>query len=253
MPSSINYFQLRRGFYNIAVAFRDDAEAQRRGAVSICWSVGGVKGTIGDNADLNWKLPKLNEGSPMRISALHLCFTDEIWKDQVALIRIAFNKQIQVRVRVHHGTVQECLQHLQGHGINPACIPVNEHGEISDHLEYCRRLEQQRMIERLKYPLRHAIAVPSAQDVLLGKGSPFQNHAGNKSLRQLVFDRYKEYEKAQKGEKKSIAQEIVDAIRGNGGLFLKQDGKKWVRVNDEVSVLKVSAAFRTLRLKGGTK
>ncbi|CAJ1965027.1 unnamed protein product [Cylindrotheca closterium] len=250
---STTYFQLRRAFYNIMVAFRDNAEVQRRGAVAIGWTVGNVNGTAGDNADMNWKLPRLHEGTPMRASAVHLCYTDDTWKDSMAVMRSGLNKQIQVRVRVHHGTIQECMQHLRRHGINPTSIPVNENGEISDQLEYCRRLEQLRKHERLKYPLRHIIGVPSAQDVLLGKGTPFQNHAGNKSLRQVVSDRYKEYEKAQKGLKKVIAKEIVDAIRGNGGLFLKQDGKKWIPVNGEVAVLKVSAAFRTLRLKGGTK
>mmetsp|Transcript_35489 Transcript_35489/g.86026 ORF Transcript_35489/g.86026 Transcript_35489/m.86026 type:complete len:80 (+) Transcript_35489:692-931(+) len=40
-------------------------------------------------------------------------------------------------------------------------------------------------------------------------------------------------------------------IRGSGGLFLKRDGDKWVPADDEVSILKVSAAFRTLRGKRG--
>ncbi|CAJ1965087.1 unnamed protein product [Cylindrotheca closterium] len=245
---------LRKGFYNIMVAFRDNAEIQRRGAVTVGWTVGDVKGTSGDDNDLAWKLPKLNEGSPMRISALHLCYTDDGWKeDRLALMRSGLNKQLIVRVRVHHGTMHECLQHLRRHGIVPACIPVNEHGEITDHLEHCRQLEQQRKHERLKYPLRHSIAVPSPQDVLLGKGTPFQNHPGNKKLRQVVVDRYKEYEKAQKGFKRLIVKEIVDLIRGNGALFLKQDGKKWVPANDEVAMLKVSAAFRTLRRKGGVQ
>ncbi|CAJ1965263.1 unnamed protein product [Cylindrotheca closterium] len=242
---------LRRAFYNTMLAFRDNAEVQRRGAVTVGWNAGDGKGTSWDNADLNWKLPKLHQATPMRASAVHLCYTDDTWKEKLAVITMGFNKQVQVRVRVHYGTVQECLQHLRRHGIDPACIPVNEQGKSIDHLEYCRRLEQERRHERLNYPLRHNIGVPFPQDVLLGKGTPFQNHPGNTNLRKVVVDRYKEYEKAQKGLKKVIAKEIVDAIRGNGGLFLKQDGKKWVPANDEVAVLKVSAAFRTLRGKGG--
>mmetsp|Transcript_2580 Transcript_2580/g.6201 ORF Transcript_2580/g.6201 Transcript_2580/m.6201 type:complete len:475 (-) Transcript_2580:345-1769(-) len=243
---------LRRAFYNIMVAFRDNPEVQRRGAVSICWGVGDVKGSSGDNADLNWKLPRLNEGSPMRISALHMCYTDEVWKDRIAVMRAGLSKQIQVRVRVHYGTVQECLVELRGHGVDPACIPINEQGEISDHLEYGRGLEQQRKHERLYFPLRRTIGTPSAQDVLLGKGTPFQIHPGNKNLRKMVSDRFKEYDKAPKGAKKAVAREIVGTIKSNGGLFLKQDGNKWVPASDDVSVLKISAAFRTLRLKSGT-
>ncbi|KAL3935899.1 MAG: hypothetical protein SGBAC_008678, partial [Bacillariaceae sp.] len=245
---------LRRSFYNIMMTFRDNPEVQRRGAVTICWGAGDVKGTSGDNADINWKLPKLNQGSPMRISALYLCYTDEVWKNRVALIRTALNKQIQVRARVYYGTVSELMQNLRRHGVDPTYIPVNECGEMSDRVETCRRLEQQRRHERLKYPRRKSIGIPSTQDVLLGKGSPFQNHSGNKALRQLVKYRYKEYEGAKKGTKKAIAQEIVNVIiMVNGGLFLKQDGNKWAPANDEVAILKVSAAFRTLRSKGGAK
>lgn len=253
IPTSTNSFQLRRGFYSIMAAFRDNAEVQRRGAVSIAWGSGHAEGRTGENNDLNWKLPKLNEGTPMRISALHMCYTDEAWKDRVAVVRFGLNKRLQVRVRVHHGTVLECLQQLQRHGIDPSCIPVNEQGEISDQSQHLRSLEQRRKLERLKYPLRSTIGVPSAQDVLLGKGTPFQIHWGNRALRQLVSERSKEYDKAQKGAKKSIAKDIVDMIKGDGGLFLKRDGTKWVPVNDDVALLKVSAAFRTLRIKSGTK
>jgi len=124
---------------------------------------------------------------------------------------------------------------------------------MTDLFEDRQRLEEQRQQERLKYPTRRTIAVPFREDVLLGKGTPFQIHTGNKKLRQFVSDRYKKYERAHKGEKKAVAQEIVDIIRGNGGLFLKQDGNRWVPVNDDVSIVKISALFRYLRLKSGTK
>ena len=234
------------------LAFRVE-EVQRRGAVVVCWGVGDAQGTSGDNADLNWKLPKVNEGSPMRIAAFHLCYTDEVWKDRLALIKSGLNKDNRVRVRVHYGTVQECLHHLRGHGIDPRCIPLNADGEISDALEHGQKMEQQRAQERLNNPLRRIIGTASSQDVLLGKGTPFQNHTGNRILRQIVSDRYREWERAQKGEKKAISQEIIDTIRGNGGLFLKQDTNcgKWILVDNNVATLKVSAAFRTLRLKAG--
>ena len=130
---------------------------------------------------------------------------------------------------------------------------MNDKGNMTDLFEDRQRLEEQRQQERLKYPTRRTIAVPFREDVLLGKGTPFQIHTGNKKLRQFVSDRYKKYERAHKGEKKAVAQEIVDIIRGNGGLFLKQDGNRWVPVNDDVSMVKISALFRYLRLKSGTK
>ena len=129
---------------------------------------------------------------------------------------------------------------------------MNEKGEVINQLENCRRLEKQRKLERLYFPPRKTIGMPSSQDVLLGKGAPFQNHAGNKNLRLLVAERYREYEKAQKGAKKQLAEDVIETIKHNGGLFLKQDGDQWVLADHKTVVLKVSAAFRTLRLKGGT-
>ena len=131
---------------------------------------------------------------------------------------------------------------------------MNGKCEITDLFEERQRLEQQRLQERLKYPTRSTmIAIPFREDVLLGKGTPFQIHTGNTKLRQFVADRYKKYDRAGKGAKKAIAHEIIDVIRGNGGLFLKQDGNRWVPVNDDVAIVKISALFRYLRLKSGTK
>jgi len=145
------------------------------------------------------------------------------------------------------GTVTECLEQLRGHGIDPASIPLNDRGEITD-VEAARRLfEDQRRYERLNFPLRSTFYVPFSEDVLLGKGTPIQNHAGNKKLRQLVSDHIKLYDKSQRGEKKAIALGIIDTIRQRGGLFLKQDVSNWTRVNDDVARLKVTAAFRTYR------
>ena len=110
-----------------------------------------------------------------------------------------------------------------------------------------RRLEARRRYERLNFPLRNTILVPFSQDVLYGKGTPFQNHPGNKRLRQLIADQIKQYDKSQRGEKKAIALGIIETIRQSGGLFLKQDGSKWTRVNNDAARLKVTAAFRTFR------
>ncbi|CAJ1932934.1 unnamed protein product [Cylindrotheca closterium] len=243
---------LRKGFYNFMTTCRD-VEIQRRGFVNVSIQFGDeIKGTSADNADLVWKLPKLNEGVPLCVSAIHLCYTTEAWLGMHAMIKTALSKANQVRCRVHTGTIPECLEELRGHGIDPSCIPVNAKGEITDLVKERQRIEQQRRQERLKYPTPSTIAVPFCEDVLLGKGTPFQIHHGNKKLRLFVADRFKKYERAQKGAKKAIAYEIIDAVRSNGGLFLKQDGNRWVPATDDVALLKVSALFRYLRLKSGT-
>lgn len=141
--------------------------------------------------------------------------------------------------------VSECLEELRGHGIDPASLPINEDGELTDLTEDRRRLEAQRKYERLNFPPRSSIYVPFLLDVILGKGLPFQNHPGNKRLRDLVDANAKRYEKSAKGDKKKIAQEIFDSIRHSGGYFLKRDGNRWIPVDSDVAIVKISATFRT--------
>ena len=212
----------------------------------------------------------------MRISSMQLVCTDKSWEDKIALMSTAVNKQVQVRTRVFRGskypcseahiyvinsicshlvcstfmnqaTVAECLHHLRGHGIDPESLPINNQGELTDLPDYKRKLEAQRKYERLNFPPRATIHVPFCLDVILGKGLPFQNHPGNKRLRDLVDLNAKRYDKAAKGDKKGIAQEIVDTIKQSGGYFLKQDGNKWIPVENDVARVKVSATFRTQR------
>jgi hypothetical protein len=76
-------------------------------------------------------------------------------------------------------------------------------------------------------------------DVLFGKG--------NKKFRALIADCQKSYEKAKKGEKISLAQEIVDTVIESSGMFLKPDGDVWLPVENDAARTKVSVAFRTLR------
>jgi hypothetical protein len=85
-------------------------------------------------------------------------------------------------------------------------------------------------------------------DVLLGKGYPIQNHVGNKKLRALIADCQKRYEKAKRGEKIILAQEIVDTVIASSGMFLKPDGDVWIPVETDAAKTKVSAVFRALRM-----
>ena len=88
-----------------------------------------------------------------------------------------------------------------------------------------------------------------------------ENHIGNKKLRRLVLDCQKSYEKAEKGTKLMVAQEIVDIVLESSGRFLKASediidentasgyGCTWINVDNDSARTKVSAMFRTLRWK----
>jgi hypothetical protein len=146
------------------------------------------------------------------------------------------------------GSHDECLASLRGHGIEPGVIPVAEGGTISDIDSYRQRLVRQRLQERLSQPQRKMIYVPMSCDVLYGRGTRIQNHAGNKNFRALILDCQKSYEKAQKGEKILLAQAIVDTLIEASGMFLKPHGDVWLPVENDAARTKVSDGFRTLRM-----
>ena len=98
---------------------------------------------------------------------------------------------------------------------------------------------------------QNARLLPRANDVLLGRGRPFQLYSGNLALT-AVIDRYrKRYALAKKMDKKIITSEIVKKIRESGGRFLKKVNTDnpihdWEEVDFETSRLKVSHSFRTM-------
>jgi len=78
-------------------------EVQRRGATVVVLLNGGRLGLSGKNAELNWKCGKVNQACPIRLVALHYCYTDEAWRAAQAHMRTSLNESEQVRMRVHHG------------------------------------------------------------------------------------------------------------------------------------------------------
>mmetsp|Transcript_1998 Transcript_1998/g.2497 ORF Transcript_1998/g.2497 Transcript_1998/m.2497 type:complete len:207 (+) Transcript_1998:145-765(+) len=88
----------------------------------------------------------------------------------------------------------------------------------------------------------------NANDVLCGRGGATNNHAGNKRFRKQVACQQAAYLVAKKRDKKLIAKSIVDAIRKEGGRFLKREEKDgvecWVDVGDKKASEKTSQALR---------
>ena len=62
---------------------------QRHGVITITFHSGGTMGASSDNPGLNWKMSKINEGTPLHFPAVHLCYSDEMWKKHYAIIKTA--------------------------------------------------------------------------------------------------------------------------------------------------------------------
>ena len=97
------------------------------------------------------------------------------------------------------------------------------------------------------------ILQPQSQDILFGRGKPFQERPGNVWFRNLLESYRDRYEAAGKAEKTKLATEIVLVVKAHkDARFLKQSdkGNYWIEVDDKVAREKVSHSFRTRRSKG---
>jgi len=94
---------------------------------------------------------------------------------------------------------------------------------------------------------KNRVVLPADADILLGRGKPFQNHAGNQRMLGLV-DKYRErYQQAERKEKHDIVEEVMGIIGGNGGRFLRRVDYEnyWIEVSHAIAYRKVGHAFRS--------
>mmetsp|Transcript_8688 Transcript_8688/g.21375 ORF Transcript_8688/g.21375 Transcript_8688/m.21375 type:complete len:570 (-) Transcript_8688:303-2012(-) len=84
------------------------------------------------------------------------------------------------------------------------------------------------------------------RDILLGQGR--HNHAGNIWFRNLIFERYDEYNSLDRLGKTEFSTEIVQMIRVERRRFYIREGNNWVEMNDDKRArLKVTSHFRDER------
>ncbi|KAG7357390.1 hypothetical protein IV203_002078 [Nitzschia inconspicua] len=94
------------------------------------------------------------------------------------------------------------------------------------------------------------VETPTDQDVLFGRGRPYQSHPGNVNLHRLVALHKDRYERSRRFDKLAIADQIVYEIKSGGGKtpgrFLRRvEGKDyWEEAPDDVSREKVAHALR---------
>jgi len=242
---------LRREFYRMMHIARTNVDAQKHGMVCLLYMLAREPGTPMPY-DQAWELPEVSSALPLRFAAFHMCHNNKWLAPLLAFIKSSFNLLTRIRIRVHYGSHADCMASMQGHGVPPEILPLEEGGIITNMDSYREYLRGVRKQERRQFPRRPRIFVPCSYDVLFGKGSSVQTFEGNKRMRQIVADKQKSYEKAEKGKKIGVAQEVVEMVLESSGMFLKQaddGGEYWLEVDNETARTKVSAAFRTLRIR----
>jgi hypothetical protein len=135
-------------------------------------------------------------------------------------------------------------------GIPVDVCPITLDGELKDsnHLKWMKKRQFKEGALKISGVFQK-IDMPSRNDVLVGKGKPFQQHHGNVLLRQLVEIRLTEYSGTSKGDKTTLTRGIVQSIKDASGRFLKKDNDGWwVEVSDADAREKVVKTFGSTRL-----
>jgi len=255
---------LRSIFYRRMVN-SEDPETQLKGVVLIMY-----KSAKSFDRVLIWKIGRLLSSLPIRFMAYHMCF-DSVEYSRIspiiALGRMAVNVFDRHRFRVHQGSTTDLNYNLQTFGIPVGSMPIDENGaRTNDHDQKfwlnCLAMERQRLSAPQRSDLVSSgavsspadamgasvhVATPGNNDVLLGRGKSFQDHAGNVRFRYLIEQHHVDYETVVKNEKTAVALKILGLVHERGGRFLTASELGWVEVDEVSAREKIASCFRSYR------
>lgn len=201
---------------------------------------------------------------PLKVMAYHFCYNDATALPAMALTQMMMGMAWRIRFRAHYGTHSfsvhppnnwrsslfcffnlispgsylECLYSLMTFGIPKEIIPVHSvdgrpmvEEFLADHEKHVQNERASVLNETGR------ILLPQENDVLLGRGRPYQEFPGNRRLADIIFERKDEYKDSGKLHKTELTNTILTQIKAYGGRFLKKsdDGDYWVVVTDEVA------------------
>lgn len=105
----------------------------------------------GFDRDLAKQITTIPLSVPVRPVGYHLCADSDQWVATLNMVVATICKFMRLRMRLHHGSDQECKYQLMTHGIPADVIPVEPDGNVNltNHLEWIemrRALEAQRNV-----------------------------------------------------------------------------------------------------------
>jgi hypothetical protein len=243
----------------------DDVETQRKGLVGVLWSPPQI---FSKQQQLNLrprsrdhiKGPRLYNGVPGRVAAIHVCLPDEpifnlIW----AVLAVYLGGKERNRFIRHTGEGVEVQYRLHGYGIPVDLLPITETGNIKtkNHQQW---LKVRRMIERESSSTANSISndeptaiynvveCPGLNDVIFRVGDSYLHHPGNVFFRGLIESRFDEYNSSGRNDKAAIILSLVDTILSRNGRFLIWDAQWWTVLHEREKMRsKVAGAFKDQR------
>ena len=132
-------------------------------------------------------------------------------------------------------------------GIPKSLLPIDSQGNLINSVIENYKNERIRIEEQRRMDSLGVIDFPSPEDILLGRGRPYQGYSGNLKLAEIIESHRRVYQQARRFDKTCIAMQIVNTIKMNKGRFLQRQagGGGWVEVDDAIAREKVSSGFRT--------
>lgn len=105
--------------------------------------------------------------------------------------------------------------------------------------------------EKESHIIHTNIYCPVDNDVLLGRGKPFQEWPGNVQLSAIIDMHTKRHDEADRALKTAISRDVVQIIKDLNGRFLQLDKatQDWEEVSDAVAREKIGSGFRNHRLR----
>uniref|UniRef100_A0A7R9X0N8 DUF6824 domain-containing protein n=1 Tax=Craspedostauros australis TaxID=1486917 RepID=A0A7R9X0N8_9STRA len=260
--------QLRCFFYVLMAGLQEMSPVdQVRGMACVLLLLQGPDGNVLPSWfwDYHVKAVSIAKSLPVKIASCHMCCDSPHFKTLVSLMQVSINKEIRVRFRTFYGSYMESMYSLTSFGIVMKTFPLNSLGGLDEdkHEELlrlrresdsCQDGQDKHVSDGMSTNQQHAPinfppVVPRDNDVLLGRGKPFQSHKGNVQLTALVHTKYKAaYKKSSVNERVQIVNTIDIHIKQElGGRFLKKtaDGLDWVVVSHDEALKKIKNTFRS--------
>ncbi len=242
---------MRYLWYQLMAALEDE-EVQKRGIIEV-WNLRGPW-KVGVH-DMQRHLVKCNlmlNDRPVKICAFHRLVEGGPLSYFIGTANKLMPKEHRIRQRFHDGSDLEIKYALMTFGVNlPDCFTLGcgmfAKAQLENGYLQFRSLAEDKFnrLETQKLLPNHAL-FPSRDDVLMGRGRPFQTWPGNFHLAQLVMENAEHYLKAKcRDDKTEIARQILTLVRRqNGGRFLRRTSVDWEPVDELAARNKISQLLR---------
>jgi hypothetical protein len=243
---------LRYQFYQL-MAVLEDEEVQKRGIVEMSNLCGKSHHSFRQLLTFGVKAKDFFNDRPVKVCAFHVLYDQSHFVQFLTSISGMMKTDLRLRQRFHFGSEMEIQYELLTFGIKlpKSCFKLGQGIFTRSHIDAYLEQRRQREITRKRQEAEAAALRPNRalcpikEDVIMGRGRPYQRWPGNKRLAQLVLDNTERYmQTSYKKDKTVIASDIVRNVQANGGRFIVRATDDWEKVDDVPAREKVSQLLR---------